>query len=60
MHIPTADKKVSSLEIVTVLGLDSVYTVKYTPLPKCKWAYLTVYPESSPVMDSISISKLLG
>ena len=42
---------------VSVLGRDEGYTVKYTPspegVPKGKGVFLTVYPESSPIMDSI-------
>ena len=38
---------------VYVLGRDEGYTVKYTPLTEGKRVYLTVYPKSSPNMDSI-------
>ena len=43
---------------VSVLGREEGCTVKYTPspegVPKGKGVFLTVYPESNPIMDSIS------
>ena len=33
---------------MSVLGLDSGYTVKYTPPPSGEGVYLTVYPSSRP------------
>ena len=39
---------------VSVLGREVGYTVKYIPLPEGEGVYLTVYPELSPNMDSIS------
>ena len=51
-----------NLKTVSVLGREEGYTVKYTPFPEGvpevtpegERVYLTVYPESSPNMDSIS------
>ena len=55
--------------IVSVLGREEGYTVKYTPLPEGvpkgeaqgysegKGVYLTVYPELSPNRDSISFKQ---
>ena len=44
-------------DIVSVLGRDKGYTVKYIPLsegvPEGKGLYLTVYPKSFPNTDSI-------
>ena len=44
---------------VSVLGQEEWYTVKYTPspegVPKGKGVFLTVYPESNPIMDDISL-----
>ena len=40
-------------DIVSVLGREEGYTVKYTPSPEGEWVYLTVYPELSPNKDSI-------
>ena len=37
-----------------VLGLDSGYTVKYTPQPSGGGVYLTVYPSSRPYTDTFS------
>ena len=45
-------------DIMSVLGLNSGYTVKYNPLPlpsgtpSGKGLYLTVYPELSPNTDT--------
>ena len=43
--------------ILSVLGLDSRYTVKYSPLhlevPSGKGLYLTVYPLSCPSTDTV-------
>ena len=42
---------------MSVLGIDSGYTVKYNPLPSGtpsgKGLYLTVYPSSRPNMDTV-------
>ena len=38
---------------MSVLGLDSGYTVKYTPPPSGGGVYLTVYPSSRPNTDTI-------
>ena len=38
---------------MSVLGLDSGYTVKYNPLPSGKGLYLTVYPLSRPNTDTV-------
>ena len=40
--------------IVSVLGREEGYPVKYTPPPEGGGVYLTVYPESSPNTDIIS------
>ena len=48
---------------VSVLGREEGYTVKYTPLPEGvpegtpegEGVYLTVYPESSPNTENISL-----
>ena len=44
--------------IVSVLGRDEGYMVKYNPLPEGvpegEGLYLTIYPESSPHTDIIS------
>ena len=57
---------------MSVLGLDSGYTVKYNPLPsEFPWAlpsgtpsgkglYLTVYPSSRPNTDTVCFTKLWG
>ena len=37
---------------MSVLGLDSGYTVKYNPLPSGKGLYLTVYPMYRPNTDT--------
>ena len=48
---------------VSVLGRDEGYTVKYSPLPEGTpeggGLYLTVYPESSPNMGSISFLRII-
>ena len=43
--------------IVSVLGREEGYMVKYNPhgTPEGKGVFLTVYPESSPNTDSISL-----
>ena len=46
-------------DILPVLGLDSGYTVKYSPPPSGGGLYLTVYPESSPNTDTVSSTFLL-
>ena len=46
--------------IVSVLGRDEGYTVKYNPLLFGKGLYLTVYPESSPNTDIVSFLQTLG
>ena len=38
---------------MSVLGLDSGYTVKYNPLPSGKGLYLTLYPLSRPNTDTV-------
>ena len=43
---------VSCNDILSVLGLYSGYTVKYTPLPSGEGVYLTVYPSSRPNTDT--------
>ena len=47
-------------EILSVLGLDSEYTVKYSPSPfgvlSGKGLYLIVYPSSRPNTDTVSES----
>ena len=57
--------------IVSVLGSEEGYTIKYIPSPEGvskgkvqqtsegKGVYLTVYPESSPNTDSISYQQSL-
>ena len=46
------------IENAFVLGQEEGYTVKYSPslegAPESEGLYLTIYPESSPNMDSIS------
>ena len=39
---------------LSLLGRDKGYTVKYTASPKGKEVYLTVFPELSSNMDSIT------
>ena len=54
--------------MVSVLGQDRGYTVKYTPLsegvpegtPEGEGVYLTVYPKSSNNAGSISFKQSLG
>ena len=46
--------------IVSVLGQEEGYKVKYTPEPEGKGVYLNVYPELSPDTDSISFKKPLS
>ena len=52
---------VQTVHTVSILGRDEGYTVKYTPspegVPKGEGLFLTVYPESSPIMDSISFKQ---
>ena len=40
-------------DTMSVLGLNSGYTVKYNPLPSGKGLYLTVYPSSRPNTDTV-------
>ena len=39
---------------MSVLGLNSGYTVKYNPLPSGKGLYLTIYLSSCPNTDTVS------
>ena len=48
----TSVKISKATHVVSVLGLEEGYTVKYTP--EGEGVYLTVDPESSPYTDSIS------
>ena len=41
------------------LGLNSGYTVKYTPSPPGKWVYFTVYPSSHPNTGTILSVQLV-
>ena len=45
------------MDTVSVLGREEGYTVKYNPLPEGKGLYLTVYPESSPNTEIISLTN---
>ena len=59
IHCP---QQIRQRDIVSVLGREEGYTVKYTPSaegapegsPEGKGVYLTIYSESSPNMESIS------
>ena len=44
------------IDILSIIGLDSGYTVKYAHLHLGKGVYLTVYTESSP--NTVTISRL--
>ena len=43
---------------MSVLGLDSGYTVKYTPPPSGGGVYLTVHPSSRPNTDTVYYIQL--
>ena len=44
---------------MSVLGLDSGYTVKYNPLPSGKGLYLTEYASSRPNTDTLCVSFVM-